>query len=69
MIFPFNWDRICSSLQYNLYNQYKNTHLLNLSLGCNCTAICAMSQFTELYSNTCLVVAMCYHSSLSNSCC
>jgi len=37
---------------YSLYNQYNNTQLLALSLGRNCTAICAMLSFGELYSNT-----------------
>ena len=40
------------SLQYNLYNQYNNTQLLNLSLCCNCTAVCAVSSCGELYSKT-----------------
>ena len=31
------------SLQYNLYNQCNNTQLLNPSLCCNSTAICAVS--------------------------
>ena len=57
---------LCTSsnrpLQYNLYNQYNNTQLLNLSLCCNCTAICAMLSFTELYSNNCWVLPKLYHS-------
>jgi hypothetical protein len=34
-----------------------------LSLGCNCTAVCAISSFAELYSNNFWVRATFYHSS------
>jgi hypothetical protein len=50
----FSWD--------TLYNQY-NTQLLNLSLCCNCTAMCAMSSFTELYSHASWVFTTFHHSS------
>jgi len=41
----------------------------NLSLCCNCTAICAILSFTELYRNTSRVFPTFYHSSPNNSYC
>jgi len=58
---------LCTSsnrpLQYNLYNQYNNTQLLKFSLCCNCTSICAMASFNELYRNASYVLTTFHHSS------
>ena len=51
-----------TSVQYSLYNQYNNTQLLKLSSVCNCTAICAVLSFDELYRKKSWVLVTSYQS-------